>query len=128
MGYSFSNQAIEDLAAIYQAGLRISAQLPPNANWTIIDAAELVAQFPPSVALRPERDVDVRVRPVGSHLLIYRFDDPNIVVVRDAAPSSGLAAALVKPFPFAPPAQSSYISSAARCVLDHHYPRGLIDP
>lgn len=83
MGYSFSDEAIEDLSTIFQTGLRnFGAKAAERYYWTIIEAAELAAQYPLSVPIRPELTMEVRVRPVGSHLLVYQFDDPDVVVVR----------------------------------------------
>lgn len=83
MAFHFAEQATQDLYAIYENGKREFGERTAELYYMLfLDAAELASRHPLASPIRDYLSMEVRVRYYGSHAMVYRFDDPDIVILR----------------------------------------------
>jgi len=83
MGYRFSERAAEDIYWMYERGKgRFGERAAENYFTLMLDAAEFAALHPLASPRKEQVSMEVRVRYFGSHLIVYRLDDPDIEILR----------------------------------------------
>ena len=83
MGYRFSERAIRDTDALYQASLTQFGQRAADRYFAImLDAAQFASDNPLASPERADTSIAVRVRYFGAHLLAYQLDGDDVVIQR----------------------------------------------
>jgi toxin ParE1/3/4 len=120
MQLEISRRAAADLEDIHYYGMLHYGVRSADAYLEQLFAEfELIAQFPLSKPERREIRPPIRLAPFKGHHIFYRIIEDHVVVLRVLHHSANWGG-LLSPFAFAPPV--TYMSRAARCVLDQISP------
>ncbi|MFN4209021.1 MAG: type II toxin-antitoxin system RelE/ParE family toxin [Devosia sp.] len=83
MGYRFSERAILDTEALYEASLIQFGQRAADRYFDImLNAAQFAADHPLASPERTEISIPLRVRYFGAHLLVYQLIEDEVVIMR----------------------------------------------
>lgn len=83
MAYRFSERAVLDAEALYQASLTQFGQRAADRYFAMmLDAAQFAADHPLAAPERLDSVIPFRVRLFGAHLLVYRLVEEDVVIYR----------------------------------------------
>ena len=83
MAYRFSEQAILDAEALYQASLdQFGPRTAERYFALMLNAAQFAADHPLASPERSESSIPLRVRYFGAHLLVYQPAEGDILIQR----------------------------------------------
>ena len=83
MVYRFSERAIIDTEALYEASLTQFGLRSADRYFAImLDAAQFASDHPFAAPERADCSIPVRVRYFGAHLLVYQLDDNDVIIQR----------------------------------------------
>ena len=83
MAYRVSDDAGDDIVQIYAIGVReFGPRLADLYHDGLFDLFDLLAASPGIARERREIDPPVRVHPYGSHIVIYRAEGADILIIR----------------------------------------------
>lgn len=83
MNIDFSREAEADIAAINREGIRMfGLQQAQKYATEMAEAFRLIAEYPLASPVRNELDRPVRVRPFGSHVILYEIREEVALILR----------------------------------------------
>lgn len=84
MAYRLTRKAAEDLTRLYMDGVQQFGSRQADHHHDLLEKTfRFLASNPHAARLRPELSPEIRIHPVQSHLVIYRIeDDEQILIIR----------------------------------------------
>jgi toxin ParE1/3/4 len=83
VGFRLSGKAEEDLVRLYVDGVRLFGVGQAEAYFEgLAGTFDFLAEYPKAARERMEITPPVRIHPYRSHLIVYRLDGPDILILR----------------------------------------------
>ncbi|WP_019594807.1 type II toxin-antitoxin system RelE/ParE family toxin [Thioalkalivibrio sp. ALM2T] len=83
MRYALTRKAEDDVIAIFRSSVeQFGLQQAERYHGLLAATFEFLAENPRAVRQREEIFPPVRVHPVGSHIVLYRIDGDEILIIR----------------------------------------------